>query len=170
MVESGAFFQWTTSHSSMQWCPISVHALLCLTLYRQLFGHSHHCMNSKRILSLKEEANCGRGLKELQSSLNPSSASSVVGLPQCTTPEADIFPACILYNTVMADSTASTPESQVPCYLSGVWHCGAWHHGASPSYCRLPKCRMAARSFEISQFSVSVNMSTFMAERMLAYS
>lgn len=29
---------------------------------------------------------------------------------------------------------------------------------------------MAARSFEISQFSVSVNMSTFMAERMLAYS
>lgn len=29
---------------------------------------------------------------------------------------------------------------------------------------------MVARSFEISQFSVSVNMSTFMAERMLAYS
>ena len=29
---------------------------------------------------------------------------------------------------------------------------------------------MEARSFEISQFSVSVNMSTFMAERMLAYS
>ena len=29
---------------------------------------------------------------------------------------------------------------------------------------------MAASSFEISQFSVSVNMSTFMAERMLAYS
>lgn len=29
---------------------------------------------------------------------------------------------------------------------------------------------MEAKSFEISQFSVSVNMSTFMAERMLAYS
>ena len=29
---------------------------------------------------------------------------------------------------------------------------------------------MEARSFEISQFSVSVNMSTFIAERMLAYS
>ena len=42
--------------------------------------------------------------------------------------------------------------------------------GPSPSYCRLPRCRMAASSFEISQFSVSVNMSTFMAERMLAYS
>lgn len=31
-------------------------------------------------------------------------------------------------------------------------------------------CRMAASSLEISQFSVSVNMRTFMAERMLAYS
>lgn len=39
-----------------------------------------------------------------------------------------------------------------------------------PSYCRLPMCRMAASSLEISQFSVSVNMRTFIAERILAYS
>lgn len=31
-------------------------------------------------------------------------------------------------------------------------------------------CRMAASSLDISQFSVSVNIRTFMAERMLAYS
>lgn len=47
---------------------------------------------------------------------------------------------------------------------------GMYRSGPSPSYCRLPRCRMEAKSFEISQFSVSVNMSTFMAERMLAYS
>lgn len=39
-----------------------------------------------------------------------------------------------------------------------------------PSYCRFPMCRMAASSLEISQFSVSVNIRTFIAERMLAYS
>lgn len=36
-----------------------------------------------------------------------------------------------------------------------------------PSKRRLPMCRMAASSLEISQFSVSVNMRTFMADRML---
>lgn len=36
-----------------------------------------------------------------------------------------------------------------------------------PSKRRLPMCRMAASSLEISQFSVSVNMSTFMADWML---
>ncbi len=36
-----------------------------------------------------------------------------------------------------------------------------------PSKRRLPMCRMAASSLEISQFSVSVNMRTFMADKML---
>lgn len=36
-----------------------------------------------------------------------------------------------------------------------------------PSNRRLPMCRMAASSLEISQFSVSVNIRTFMADRML---
>lgn len=39
-----------------------------------------------------------------------------------------------------------------------------------PSKRRLPMCRMAASSLEISQISVSVNMRTFMADRMLEYS
>jgi len=34
----------------------------------------------------------------------------------------------------------------------------------------LPICRMAASSLEISQFSVSVNIRTFMADRILEYS